>query len=321
MDAPLRGARDVRGQSKPPSLQGGFVVDTVRGTLRIRRWPRPRGSNQPPQSREWVNFLKFCSASWNVLPVKFRMAAERDSKNRPWMPRDLWVASLAGRMWAINTWSNGTIYPYVAMTDVSDSLDILAQFPGMMLRRGAQLWEPIPVGSAGQVLTLTGDPLMPEWVDPPATGLDLSDQWAPAGSWAPSGSFPQHVAAVTAAAGWQLRDGQTDTLYATISLPPDTSAVVVIPHILGDLSASGDIRLRVQARPAVPGDAIGSVAAQQWVVTIPSGTRVIAAAPPANLTLSSPAPMMTVEVARIGAHTSDTLSATVYLLGARVVVP
>lgn len=74
---------------------------------------------------------------------------------------------LSGRLGFINMPDGRKIWPAVAITDVSQSLDILSQVPGSMLVRGPQVWEgrPAPSGwQTGDWLTLTfPDPGVSRW--------------------------------------------------------------------------------------------------------------------------------------------------------------
>src|SRR3546814_1607040 len=92
-------------------------------------------------------------------------------------------------------WTNSdglTVYPIVARNDVSDSLDVVSQFPGSILARGADYWQPIMGGDAGFVLTSLGPNVPPVWAVGGAGG---------SGPWKSPNFAPPAAADFTLASG------------------------------------------------------------------------------------------------------------------------
>lgn len=80
-------------------------------------------------------------------------ASREAAKGTNLLPRDLLIAAMYGRLWAINVPGEGTFYSMAARQDVSDNLDVVAQFVGDVLVRGTDFWQAAAQGSPGDVLT------------------------------------------------------------------------------------------------------------------------------------------------------------------------
>lgn len=157
-----RGTRKTREGIRLPSLRGVAVVDETRGALRVRKWPRPPGRHRHPTLEYWSRWLKAATYVYRYQPAKFQAQLQEATKGTVWLPRDIFISALRGRAWALQT-EEGTYYPMAAVEDVSDLLNIIAQFPGMMLYRGTDLWVPIQPGEADKVLTFHALDIPPTW--------------------------------------------------------------------------------------------------------------------------------------------------------------
>lgn len=157
-----RGTRIPREGTRLPSLHGVAIIDEVRGALRIRPWPHPQGAHRSPNSQYWTNWLRAASYVYKFQPAKFQSQLQAATKGTVWMPRDIFISALRGRAWALKT-EGRTYYPMAAINDVSDLLNVIAQFPGMMLYRGANLWVPIEPGENGKILTYHDEETPPTW--------------------------------------------------------------------------------------------------------------------------------------------------------------
>jgi hypothetical protein len=107
----------------------------------------------------------FLQAQWATkywAPQVQRQIAEA-TRGTPMMPRDVMTMIMAGRFNAIQMADGRIIYSMAAVQDISESLDILSQTKGSMLYRNNTLWQGVPPGSPGQVLTFTGLNSAPAW--------------------------------------------------------------------------------------------------------------------------------------------------------------
>lgn len=184
-DERLYSGRSTKAEPKPPSFRGAIVVDQTRGSLRIRAWPRKRGTPKHPDVIRTTGWFSWTIRAWNVLPSRVRMDAAAMAHRTPWLPRDLWLAAMAGRLWAIDLEDGTTIWPMAAIHTLSESLDILTKTPGALIARGASLWVPIDPGPAGYVLTSSGPDAVPSWQPSAAAGDAPSSRPSPPSAWQP----------------------------------------------------------------------------------------------------------------------------------------
>jgi hypothetical protein len=159
--------RKPTGGTRPPSLRGSLMVDTTRGSLRVRAWPRKRGPDRHPTNVYWTQWLRYATYLYTYQPGKFKAALDVATAGTPWMPRDVFIASLRGRAFTLRDDNGRTYYPMPARQDISDSLDAIAQLPGEMMYRSSGLWVPVPSGEDGQVLTYRDS--APAWEAPATT--------------------------------------------------------------------------------------------------------------------------------------------------------
>jgi len=142
------------------------MIDETRGSLRIRSWPKPRGQNRHPTNVYWTQWLQWATYTYRYAPAKFKFELEQATKGTPWMPRDIWIAATRATAFLLQDEYGRTYYPMSAKTDISESLDVIAQLPGEMLWRSSGLWVPIPSGAPGQLLVYTDDDTPPTWTPP-----------------------------------------------------------------------------------------------------------------------------------------------------------
>lgn len=167
------GAASNRG----PSLRQRLMIDTARGALRVRGWPIHRARRptlEQAARQEW-----FRQANWlaKYLDPEQVIYVRQAVAGTPFLPRDLLVAAMAGRLFAFAFDDGRRIYPVAARDDVSQSLDVIAHQPGQVVARGPDFWEPIGPGAAGQVLTSQGPTIAPSW-QTPGGGVGLWSQVA-----------------------------------------------------------------------------------------------------------------------------------------------
>ncbi len=150
-------------REQTPSLRGSLIVRTQRGMLTAQRWPRPRGPNRHPTNREWTEWLKQATELSKWVPPIIWEAAREAGRKAAALPRDLIIASMRGRLFAIQLDDKGWYYPLAAARDISESLDIIAQWKGSLLVRGDDLWIPLRLGEPDQLLTVDAATGMPVW--------------------------------------------------------------------------------------------------------------------------------------------------------------
>jgi len=145
------------------------MIDEVRGSIRVRAWPKPRGKNRNATNVFWTNWLKGVTYLYRYQPGPVQFQLQEATKGTVWMPRDVFISAARGRAFLLQDENGRTWYPRAMVQDVSNSLDSIGQTPGDMLWRGPDLWVPVPGGSAGQYLTYVDDSNPPEWTSSAAS--------------------------------------------------------------------------------------------------------------------------------------------------------
>ena len=307
---------DVRRKPKLPSLRGALVIDTVRGRIRVRRWPRPATPQQRRAAASWSRWLRIQTAFYNLLPAEFKAQLQEQTRGWPWMPRDLWIAAQRGTLWLLQTTHGVTIYPLQFMEKVSQALDALGQFAGDLLARGPTLWQRIPIGSPGQVLTVQGDPPMPAWADLPPPPVPAVPLFHPPGAWHPATGGPSLTYPYTGWGAWLLRDGFADHVTASFPIDPSRSPYTV--SLLFFVTGTGTHQFRVTFRYAfgTPGYTLPVGTTDDRTIQIPGGAQLTPITWRTDITPPPGALLLSLVVGRNGVHSDDTSTANLYFIGA-----
>lgn len=161
-----------RALKRGPSLTGTVMIDTYRGSPRVRKWPRKRGTTVSAKTKEQMEWFRQANLLAKYAAPVEQKTALKATENSPLLPRDIQLMAMAGRIFMIELDDGRTIYPMAARRDVSASLDVLGQQPGDILFRGPEFWSPVPQAQAGYVLTSGGPGQAPAWAPPGgSTGL------------------------------------------------------------------------------------------------------------------------------------------------------
>jgi hypothetical protein len=308
--------RDVRRRPKLPSHRGALVIDTVRGRIRVRRWPRRATPQQRRASAPWSKWLRIQTALYNLLPAEFKAQLQEQARGWPWMPRDLWIAAQRGTLWLLETADGITIYPLQFMEKVSQALDALGQSAGDLLARGPTLWQRVPIGTPGQVLTVQGTPPMPVWADLPPPPAPVATLFHPPGAWHPAIGGPSLVYPITGWGAWRFRDGAADHVTATFPINPEHAPYAVALSFF--VIATGTHQFRVTFRYAfgTPGSTLPVGTTDDRTVQVPGSARLTTITWRTDLTPPTGALLLSLVVGRDGVHSTDTSTADLYFIGA-----
>lgn len=170
----------VRGRR--PSNRGAAYSRVSRGVEIQQQWPRKRGKNLHPKTKAQMEFFRQIQWAFKFSDALVQRSYSEAVAKTPFMPRDLFLMAASGRMHFLITPDGKRMVSTAAQKSISDSIDILAPVPGQMLFRGPVIWEPITPGTAGQVLSSTGELTAPAWIDPSGSGNwgeitgDIEDQ-------------------------------------------------------------------------------------------------------------------------------------------------
>lgn len=313
-DERLYSGRSTKAEPKPPSFRGAIVVDQTRGSLRIRAWPRKRGKPRHPEVIRTTGWFSWQIRAWNVLPARVRMDAAAMANRTPWLPRDLWLAAQAGRLWAIDLEDGTTIWPMAAIHTLSESLDILTQAPGSLIVRGPTLWQPIPAGPAGYVLTSAGPGQVPIWAPTGASPDDAPVRRIGATELGAVGTAAPLIAWASGLIGRQLRYTTTDAVHAIIRTPAAATRLQIRALIVGDANLAGDIVLRARIARVLEGASPSAATLPSVTLTIPSGRTANSYTVASGATIDPDAAAHIVTLERPSSEPADTLNAHVHLL-------
>lgn len=163
--------RSIPRKLRGPSLRNAVMIDSVRGVLRVRKWPRKRGKPRSALQQFWVDWFtqanllaKYADGMTQALAIKL-------TKGSGLYPRDIMLQAMRGRLywWTDDTGQNW--YPMAAILDVSKTLDLLAETVGSVLVRASDRWHAAVAGNPGDLLTQQPAGLPPKFsplVAPPA---------------------------------------------------------------------------------------------------------------------------------------------------------
>jgi len=105
---------DVRGAHKLPSFRvagGRLVVDNYRGVLRVRFFSEVGHPVRDGKQRYQVDWFRAMCSLWKVMDHRLRMQLEQGARRIHATGRDVFMASMAGRMWIIFTDDGRVILP------------------------------------------------------------------------------------------------------------------------------------------------------------------------------------------------------------------
>ena len=170
----MKFTRSIPRNVRLPSLRNVVMVDTVRGVLRVRKWPKKYGKPRSALQAWWIDWFKQANLLAKYAdPMSQRRAIEL-TKGSGLYPRDVLLQAMRGRLYVWRDDTGWKWYPVAAIGDISESLDVLAQTIGSVLVRATDRWRSAVAGNPGDVLTYQGNAAPPEWVTPAAAGSAIA---------------------------------------------------------------------------------------------------------------------------------------------------
>ncbi len=149
-----------------PGLTGRLMVDTVRGVHRVRAWPKKRGPPKSALQRQWIDWFRAANFAAKYASSRDIVRAKELTQGTAWYPRDILMKAMRGRLFWWQDETGLKYFPVAAVSDISDTLDILAQEIGNILVRAGDRWRAPPDGNEGDNLTFHPD-APPDWLPPP----------------------------------------------------------------------------------------------------------------------------------------------------------
>ena len=146
------------------------MIDTVRGVLRVRKWPKKRGTPRSALQRWWVDWFTQANLLAKYADGLSQANAIKITKGTGLYPRDVFLMAMRGRLYWWTDETGWKWFPMAALQDVSDALDVIGQTIGDVLVRATDRWRPAADASDGFVLTNKGPAAAPVWELPSGGG-------------------------------------------------------------------------------------------------------------------------------------------------------
>lgn len=146
------------------------MQDVSGGKERVRIWPRKRpGAKKTSNKEKTDKFAAVQMSTKYVAPNVYRYAIET-VRNSPLLPRDALTMGGYNRWLAFILESGRILWPMPAVTDVSQSLDVLGQTEGATLKRAQDRWVAVAAGNGQGLGYVT---LLDETITSPVAHLDV----------------------------------------------------------------------------------------------------------------------------------------------------
>lgn len=129
------------GDIRPGAYKGRYMIDTYRGKLRVRKWPKKRGKNLHPKTLKQMEWFKRANTATKFIAPSEQMVAMWAAKGTGLYPRDLLMSALAGGLFDIETVDGETITR--ASTEVQP-----VTFQGARMERSANFGFPASTWTA-----------------------------------------------------------------------------------------------------------------------------------------------------------------------------
>lgn len=139
------------------------MIDTVRGTLRVRKWPKKRGTPTSPKQLFWIDWFRQANLLAKYADGMSQARAIQMSEGWPLYPRDILLKAMRGWLYDFTDTTGWRWFSMAAIGSVSESLDALAQTVGSVLVRSTDRWRAVVPGAIGDRLTYQGDTAPPTW--------------------------------------------------------------------------------------------------------------------------------------------------------------
>ncbi len=147
------------------------MIDTLRGVLRVRKWPKKRGTPRSALQRWWIDWFRQANILAKYVDGASQARAIAMTKGSGLYPRDVLLKAMRGRLYHFVDQDGNKWFPMAGIQDISDTLDMLAQNIGSVLVRAVDRWRAPDPGNLNDVLTYKGIAAPPVWQAPSAGGL------------------------------------------------------------------------------------------------------------------------------------------------------
>lgn len=153
-----------------PSLRGLIYQYERSGQWVTSAWPKKRGKAASPKQKLAQQAFKDVMLAMKMTAAPIQSFHRAAATGTPMLPRDTLMAALYGNGPPIHFYSGKVIKPMANRILSSTVLDALGIDPGGILYRGDDLWEFVPPGLDGQVLSFSEAEKRPVWLTPGGGG-------------------------------------------------------------------------------------------------------------------------------------------------------
>jgi len=157
--------KGLKQDHRSESMSKGFMIDTVRGVLRVRKWPKKRGTPKSPLQLWWIDWFRQANLLAKYVDAHSARRAIEITKGMGMYPRDVLLSAMRGRLYIWQDQTGKVWHSMASIQDISESLDVLAQDIGNVLVRATDRWrKALPeLPGLGHVLTYQGPTAPPIW--------------------------------------------------------------------------------------------------------------------------------------------------------------
>ena len=215
------------------------MIDTVRGVLRVRKWPKKRGTPRSALQRWWVDWFTQANLLAKYADGLSQANAIKITKGTGLYPRDVFLMAMRGRLYWWTDETGWKWFPMAALQDVSKALDVLGQTVGDVLVRATDRWRPAPDASDGFVLTHKGPDASPVWELPSGGGGFLG------GAMVGKTSVQNIVTAANRIVTWEVEVYSTNNIYdpvaslTRLTVPPGFTKVRLNAQVVWTMNNTG----------------------------------------------------------------------------------
>lgn len=154
------------------------MIDTLKGDLRVRKWPRARGKTRTKAQRQQEEWFAQVQRAANYVAPNMMLQFHEATQGTPLLPRDILTHILSGRAMMFELPDGRKMYPMIFRESVNEALDALSQTDGTVLVRTAEGWVGLPYGGGGSGAGGTPPDMtrfqpwssvtnLPNWIDNP----------------------------------------------------------------------------------------------------------------------------------------------------------
>ena len=148
---------------RPSRAQKAYVAYPYHGQIRAMKWPRKRGAPKQAHQQASLQWIKDMVRAYKMSDSSVIATAREAGSLMRVRPQDRFTHVSSGAAYMIDRPGQTSLYPRRFLYRVCSALDGVCYAPRAMPVRTHKGWYPLPGGSAGSHMIMTGG--MPAWSD------------------------------------------------------------------------------------------------------------------------------------------------------------